>query len=206
METAGIVGSAGDRGENPAGSAMSASHLLELLGALRFAAEKHRNQRRKGADRPPFINHAIEVAEILARVAGVEDPITLQAAVLHDTLEDTDTLPEELERQFGTEVRRVVEEVSDDKRLPREQRRVEQIRSAPGLSERAKLIRIADKIANVHSVTWSPPVDWSTARRRDYLDWTVRVIDGCRGCSPELERLYDEVLRIGLENVNRGNT
>jgi (p)ppGpp synthase/HD superfamily hydrolase len=180
---------------------MRSSPTAMLLRALSFAARKHRNQRRKGADAPPFINHAIEVAEILATEGGTTDPITLQAAVLHDTLEDTDTEPGEIEAEFGEEVRRLVEEVTDDKSLSSEERRRRQMRLSPALSPRAKLIRLADKIANVRSVTWNPPVDWSVHRRHDYLTWTERVIRGCRGCSPELERLYDEALREGLQVV-----
>ncbi|WP_448598921.1 HD domain-containing protein [Thermoleptolyngbya sp.] len=52
-------------------------------------------------DASPYINHPIEVAEILARVGGVSDVITLQAAILHDTLEDTETTPEEIDAAFG---------------------------------------------------------------------------------------------------------
>jgi (p)ppGpp synthase/HD superfamily hydrolase len=172
-----------------------------LLLALSFAARKHQRQRRKGADAPPFINHAIDVAHILAHEGGITDPVTLQAAVLHDTLEDTDTDPREIEALFGREVRRIVEEVSDDRALGGDERRAAQVARAPVLSTRAKLIRLADKIANVQAVCWSPPLDWSHERRRDYLEWTDRVIAGCRGCSPALERLYDAALKEGLRRV-----
>lgn len=174
---------------------MSEVPAAPLLAALAFAADRHRDQRRKGAGSPPAINHAIEVAEILARVGGVSDLVTLQAAVLHDTLEDTATTPAEIEAAFGPEVRRVVEEVSDDKGLPQSERKRLQVRQAPRLSERARLVRIADKIANVRAVAYAPPVHWSLERRRDYLEWTEEVVAGCRGCSPPLERLYDEALR-----------
>ena len=164
-----------------------------LLSALHFAADKHRDQRRKGEDASPFINHPIVVAETLARY-GVTDPVTLQAAVLHDTIEDTECTPEELERVFGPEVRAVVLEVSDDELLPKQARKAAQIRNAPQLSHRAKLIRIADKISNVHDVVHSPPSDWSLDWRRDYVDWTERVVDGCRGTDQRLEACYDRVL------------
>lgn len=164
-----------------------------LLAALHFAADKHRDQRRKGEAASPYINHAIVVAEILARV-GVTDPLTLQAAILHDTVEDTETTPEELLRTFGEEVRDVVMEVTDDNALPKRERKERQVRRAPGLSRRAKLVRIADKIANVHDVLHAPPADWPLDWRRSYIDWTERVIEGCRGTSPELEARYDEIL------------
>lgn len=180
---------------------MRSSPQADLLAALAFAAEKHRDQRRKGFDRPPFINHAIEVADILARLGGVDDTVTLQAGVLHDTLEDTSTTGEEIERHFGPEVRAVVEEVTDDTALTRAERRAAQEKGASGLSERARLVRIADKIANVGSVGRTPPQEWSPERRREYLEWTRRVVEGCRGCSPQLDRLYDACLAESLRLV-----
>lgn len=165
-----------------------------VLDALAYAAEKHRDQRRKGADRTPFINHAIEVAELLARVGGVTDPVTLQAAILHDTLEDTPTTPAELEAAFGPDVRRIVEEVTDDTLLPQEERKALQEERARQLSEPARKIRLADKISNVKAVTTAPPVDWPLDRRRDYVEWTERVIAGCRGICEPLELLYDAAL------------
>lgn len=173
------------------------STLATLLKALHFAAFKHRDQRRKDVEASPYINHPIEVAELLARVGGVNDPVTLQGAILHDTIEDTKTTPEELEAEFGPEVRRVVDEVTDDKRLPKAERKRLQIEHAPHLSERARQVKLADKIANVRSVTQEPPAGWSLARRQDYLDWTEQVVAGLRGCNPPLENLYDRVLEAG---------
>jgi (p)ppGpp synthase/HD superfamily hydrolase len=175
-----------------------------LLKALAFAAARHRDQRRKGAGAPPFINHSIEVAEIIARVAGVTDPITLQAAVLHDTLEDTETRADEIEAEFGPEVAAVVLEVTDDRRLSREERRRRQEADAAGLSTAAKLIRVADKVANVRAIAHAPPVDWSTERRLDYVRWSQRVVTGCRGCSPDLEAYYDDAAREAAAVLEAG--
>jgi (p)ppGpp synthase/HD superfamily hydrolase len=171
--------------------------IAMILKALHFAANKHRDQRRKGLEASPYINHPIEVAELLARVGGVTDPIILQGAALHDTIEDTKTTPEELEAAFGPEVRRVVEEVTDDKRLPKTERKRLQIDHAPHLSERAKQIKIADKISNVRGVTQAPPADWTLERRQEYLNWTAQVVAGCRGCNPSLEEFYDQMLEEG---------
>jgi (p)ppGpp synthase/HD superfamily hydrolase len=180
---------------------MNETPVAGVLRALAFAAHKHRDQRRKGAGAPPFINHAIEVAEILTSRAGVTDVATLQSAVLHDTLEDTDTTPEEIEAEFGTEVRMTVQEVTDDKTRSGAERRDLQVAGAPALSHRAKLIRLADKVVNIESVVSNPPIDWTVERRRDYLNWTRKVVAGCRGCNPSLERLYDDTLRRGLEAI-----
>ena len=118
---------------------------IELLKALHFAAIKHRDQRRKGQEAAPYINHPIEVAEMLARVGNITDLIVLQSAFLHDTIEDTQTSAEEIEQLFGSEVRAVVLEVTDDKNLPKDVRKRLQIEHAPHLSDRAKLVKIADR-------------------------------------------------------------
>jgi (p)ppGpp synthase/HD superfamily hydrolase len=173
--------------------------IVALLQALQFAADKHRDQRRKGAESSPYINHLIEVAEILARVGGITDVVTLQAAILHDTLEDTQTTLEELEDAFGPEVRSIVEEVTDDKRLLKTERKRLQIEHAPYLSTRAKLVKLADKISNVRSIVQTPPAEWSLERKREYLDWSAQVVEGCRGCNLALERAYDEILAEGRQ-------
>ncbi|MDG2617253.1 HD domain-containing protein [Thermoleptolyngbya sichuanensis XZ-Cy5] len=172
-----------------------------LLSAIYFAANKHRDQRRKDVDTSPYINHPIEVAEILARVGGVSDVITLQAAILHDTLEDTETTPAELDAAFGVEVRQVVEEVTDDRQLPKPERKQRQIEHAPHLSERAKQVKIADKISNVRSVTETPPTHWTLERRLEYLDWTEKIINGLRGDNPTLEAYYDQLLSTGRAKI-----
>ena len=174
-----------------------------MLRAVEFAAEKHRDQRRKGAGASPYINHPIEVAAMLANVAAVLDVAILAAAVLHDTVEDTRTSPEELEAAFGREVRLVVQEVTDDKKLEKADRKRLQVEHAPYLSPAAKLIKIADKIANVREVTEKPPSDWSATRRREYLDWAERVIAGCRGVNAALESRFDETLSRAREVLSR---
>src|SRR4051812_9768931 len=112
------------------GSPQESATPADLLHALHFAADKHRDQRRKDVGASPYINHPIEVAELLARVGDITDRVTLQAAILHDTIEDTNTTPEELDAAFGPDVRRVVEEVTDDKNLKKEERKRLQIEHA----------------------------------------------------------------------------
>jgi (p)ppGpp synthase/HD superfamily hydrolase len=167
---------------------------VALLKASTFAARKHRDQRRKDAEASPYINHPIEVAEILARIGGVDDITLLQAALLHDTVEDTQTSPDELEREFGSTIRKLVEEVTDDKTLPKLERKRLQIKHAPHLSPRAKLIKLADKICNVRDVMYTPPKAWDQRRRVEYLDWAARVVAGCRGTNRTLEQYFDTLL------------
>jgi guanosine-3',5'-bis(diphosphate) 3'-pyrophosphohydrolase len=167
---------------------------VELLRAVDFAADKHRDQRRKDADRSPYINHPIAVAKLLAQVGGLSDLLTLQAAILHDTIEDTKTTPDELEKEFGVEVRDLVVEVTDDKLLPKAERKRLQIKHAPHLSERARVIKIADKICNILDITHSPPTDWALERRVEYINWAGNVVAGCRGVNERIERRFDEVM------------
>jgi guanosine-3',5'-bis(diphosphate) 3'-pyrophosphohydrolase len=170
------------------------SNLAKLLRAIRFAAEKHRGQRRKGQDASPYINHPVAVAELLARVGRVTDLVVLQAAVLHDTIEDTETTREELDREFGVDVRRLVEEVTDDKSLPKQERKRMQIEHAPSLSANAKQIKLADKTYNIMDVSDSPPADWPLQRKQEYLEWAKAVVKGCGGCNPALEQEFDRVV------------
>jgi len=168
-----------------------------LLKAVQFAAGKHQDHRRKDVAASPYINHPIGVAHLLADIGGVIDLDTLVAAILHDTIEDTETTPGELEEQFGRAVRDLVEEVTDDKTLEKAVRKQMQIEHAPHLSPGAKAIKLADKIENMRDVIESPPADWSLARRIEYLDWTEKVVAGCRGTNGALEKLYDQVLAKG---------
>jgi GTP diphosphokinase / guanosine-3',5'-bis(diphosphate) 3'-diphosphatase len=163
-----------------------------VLAASAFAAHKHRDQRRKGADASPYINHPIAVANVLANEAGVTDAATLAAALLHDTIEDTDTTVDELEGAFGREIAAIVLEVTDDKKLPKQVRKRLQIEHAATLSRHAKLVKLADKICNLRDMSRSPPVDWSIERRAEYFAWAKNVVDQIRNVSPVLERLFDD--------------
>jgi guanosine-3',5'-bis(diphosphate) 3'-pyrophosphohydrolase len=174
-----------------------------LLKAARFSAEKHRSQRRKGGDALPYINHPIEVAYLLANVGGITDLKTLVAAVLHDTVEDTGATFEELEALFGQEVRALVAELTDDKKLPKAERKRLQIEHASRMSAGAKAIKIADKICNVRDVAHNPPAGWSVEARRQYLQWAQKVVAGCRGSNSGLEQRFDEVAQEGWSKLGR---
>lgn len=182
------------RQESSAGSHVRFDEIAAIFAALHFAADKHRDQRRKGECASPYINHPIEVAELLVRVGGVTNTTLLQAAILHDTVEDTETTPKELEQRFGPAVRRLVEEISDDKSLPKEERKRLQIAHAASLSAGARQIKLADKICNVRDITSKPPRDWSLERRIRYLEWSEQVVAGCRGVNERLEQAFRESL------------
>ncbi|MFH7244158.1 MAG: HD domain-containing protein [Spirulina sp.] len=174
-----------------------------VLQALQFAALKHRDQRRKDAAASPYVNHLITVANLLANTGAVTDAVTLMGGILHDTIEDTETTPDELEAAFGPRVRQVVQEVTDDKRLPKADRKRIQIEKAPHLSIHARQIKLADKISNVQDITHSPPAAWSLERCQAYLAWTEQVVAGCRGANPALEALYDQALAAGWQALGK---
>ncbi len=180
--------------------------LRDLLAAIHFAAAKHRDHRRKDPSASPYINHPIAVAEVLARIGGVTDLDVLRAAVLHDTLEDTETSPEELRDAFGPRVAALVAEVSDDKSLAKEERKRLQVEHARHASAGAKLVKLGDKICNVCDVTHEAPEGWNRARRLAYLDWSAEVVAGCRGVSPRLDRHFDDVVRRGRGQIESEGT
>jgi guanosine-3',5'-bis(diphosphate) 3'-pyrophosphohydrolase len=165
--------------------------LGDVIAALTFAADKHRHQRRKDHDASPYINHPIDLANILVNEAHVTDPVVLVAAILHDTVEDTDTTLDELTARFGPEVSAIVAEVTDDKRLPKDARKRHQEEHAPHASFRAQQVKLADKIANLRDLARRPPATWDEARKRAYFEWCKRVIDGVRGRHAVLEALFD---------------
>ncbi len=174
---------------------MTSDSISQVLKAFSFAAHKHRDQRRKNVREFPYINHLIAVAEILWDRGGVSDIPTLVAGILHDSLEDTDTSFEEIEELFGAEVLSIVQEVTDDKRLPKQERKRLQIERAGRASPQARVIKLADKISNIQDLLESPPVKWSRERRLDYVNWAERVIQGLRGTNEPLEQHFDEVCR-----------
>ena len=166
----------------------------QILAAASFAADKHRSQKRKGSDGQPYINHPLEVASLLANVGKIDDADVIVAALLHDTVEDCGVTYEEIEGKFGKTVADYVLEVTDDKSLPKADRKRLQIEHAPHLSHGAKQVKLADKISNIRDVSKNPPADWSVERRREYVEWGEKVVAGLRGANEDLERLFDETV------------
>ena len=175
---------------------MTDDPIPQVLRAAAFAAERHRDQRRKGKDASPYINHPLALANLLAHDCGERDPTLLIAALLHDTVEDTGTTLAEIELLFGADVAAIVREVTDDKSLPKDERKRLQVEHAAHISRAAQLVKLADKICNLRDLAGSPPGDWTRQRLREYFDWAKAVVDRMRGVHPQLEELFDrEYLR-----------
>ena len=165
-----------------------------IVRAARFAAEKHADQRRKGSRRKPYFNHLAEVADLLAEATAGEDAALIAAGFLHDTIEDTATSADELRDLFGADILALVLEVTDDKSLPKLERKRLQIEMTPKKSRRAKLLKMADATSNVRTLEIAPPTDWDTDRMLDYIVWAEQVIVSCRGLNTFLETTFDNAV------------
>ena len=164
-----------------------------LFKALAFSAKKHTKQRRKDLDQSPYINHPIALANILSK-RGIVDGNVLCAAILHDTIEDTETTEKELVEEFGKKITSIVLEVTDDKNLEKSVRKQKQIEHAATISHEAKLVKLADKIANLTDILDSPPSDWSMERKNEYFQWAKAVVNNLRGTHSGLEKDFDSLV------------
>ena len=171
--------------------------VVLVCRALDYAAKKHVSQRRKGVAQEPYINHLAEVAYLLAEATGGNDTNLVIAGLLHDCIEDQGVTYEELGELFGVDVADLVRDVTDDKTLLKAERKRLQIAQAPHKSERAKMLKIADKTSNLRALIVSPPRGWDDKRKRDYFDWAQAVVAGCRGVNGLLEAKFDEAYRNG---------
>ncbi|HET8731040.1 MAG TPA: HD domain-containing protein [Moraxellaceae bacterium] len=171
-------------------SSLSPDSLSLIIRALTFAAEKHRDQRRKDAGASPYINHPIALANVLVNEGGIEDAVVICAALLHDTVEDTETTFREIEDHFGQAIADVVREVTDDKALSKSERKRLQVQHAASASHAARLVKLADKICNLRDMMSSPPAGWDLQRRIEYFEWAKRVVDQVAGTHPGLETSF----------------
>jgi GTP diphosphokinase / guanosine-3',5'-bis(diphosphate) 3'-diphosphatase len=163
-----------------------------VLKAADAAARWHVHQRRKGPAEEPYINHLVEVAMLAADATGGKDTNLVTAALLHDAIEDCEVPRQLIAEAFGDDVASLVEEVTDDKSLPKAERKVKQVKAASRKSSRAKILKLADKASNLRAIAASPPTNWSVKRRKEYIDWAREVAKGLRGVNQKLEDQFDE--------------
>ena len=176
------------------GEPIPSAPVQRIFAAAKFAAEKHSAQRRKGAAAEPYINHLIEVAQLISGSSEMLDINLVMAGLLHDTIEDTGTTAQELERLFGSDITSLVLEVTDDKSLPKEVRKALQVQNAPHKSVRAQVIKLADKISNLRAVLNSPPTTWSAERKRQYFAWAQQVVNALSTPNPVLKAEFDRTI------------
>jgi (p)ppGpp synthase/HD superfamily hydrolase len=175
---------------------------VAVLRATDIAARWHVHQRRKGVAQEPYINHLLEVASLVAEATGGSDPNVVIAALLHDAIEDQGVTSETVACEFGEHVADIVMEVSDDKALPKEERKRRQVENAGKKSREAKLIKLADKTSNLRTIASSPAADWSVERRLEYVEWAKSVVAGLRGTSPWLEKQFDEAAVRAMQSLD----
>ncbi|MFG1374605.1 HD domain-containing protein [Xanthobacter oligotrophicus] len=188
---------------NPAAElAASAPPLALVVRALAFATLRHTDQRRKGRRAQPYVNHLAEVALLVSEATGGQDAALVAAALLHDVVEDQDVTAAEIEATFGAEVAGLVMEVTDDKALEATERKRLQVAHAPHLSARAKVLKLADKTANLRSLAEDPPQDWSQARARAYVEWSRAVVEGLAGACPALEGAFDQAAEEAIAAID----
>jgi (p)ppGpp synthase/HD superfamily hydrolase len=169
--------------------------LASVLRAAHLAAQWHVHQRRKGAAGEPFINHLLEVSNLVTQATSGSEPNVTIAALLHDAIEDQDVTAETIASEFGQHIANIVLEVTDDKSLPKaERKRLQIVETAPHKSREAKLVKLADKISNIRAIANSPAPDWTVRRKLEYVRWAKDVVAGLRGTSPWLEEKFDEAV------------
>jgi len=164
--------------------------LLGLTRAYDYACRKHAGQRRKGASAEPYVNHLAEVAGMVAQATEGRDVNLVIAALLHDVVEDQGVKREEVAALFGEDVAALVMEVTDDKRLPKDERKRLQIEHAAHISAQARILKIADKTSNLRAIQRSPP-PWPHSRKQRYFAWAKAVVDNARGVNAWIDAQFD---------------
>jgi GTP diphosphokinase / guanosine-3',5'-bis(diphosphate) 3'-diphosphatase len=176
---------------------------LQVLKAADAAAKWHVHQRRKGPAEEPYINHLLEVAMLVADATGGTDTNLVIAALLHDAIEDCEVPRELIAETLGDDVASIIEEVTDDKTLPKQVRKDEQVKTASKKSLTAKLLKLADKTSNLRAVAVSPPADWSVRRKKAYVDWSRELVNkGLRGANQKLEEQFDQAAAAAERSFN----
>ncbi|KAF2074775.1 hypothetical protein CYY_003921 [Polysphondylium violaceum] len=167
--------------------------IATLMKTIEFASIKHRDQRRKDKHSTPYINHPIGVANQISQIGKVYDTVVLQAALLHDTVEDTNTTKDELVKEFGQKVADIVMDVTDDKSLPKVERKKHQVEHAAHISREAKLVKLSDKLYNLSDILGNAPPFWTVSVIQGYFVWGKAVVNQIRGTNKALEEKLDQV-------------
>jgi guanosine-3',5'-bis(diphosphate) 3'-pyrophosphohydrolase len=185
---------------------MTAQEIQEVCMGVEFAAEKHQLQTRKNPEKTPYISHPIGVANYLIDTGEVRDPSIIIGALLHDTVEDTQTTWEEIEKRFGVRVANYVREMTDDKSLDKEARKRSQIVAASQKSKGAAQIKLADKLYNLNDLSHQPPKDWSQLRIDQYYEWAHSVIHRLPKVNDKLFQAVNDVINAHWENEQDSET
>ena len=174
----------------------------KVFQALIFAADKHKNQRRKDLENTPYINHPIEVANFLIK-HGITDSNIIICALLHDTIEDTNTSFEEIKELFGEEIALTVRDCTDNKKLDKITRKKEQIEHAKYIRNNAKLVKLADKYSNISMLAINPPSKWSPEEIIGYTHWGYAVCKNLFGINEKIDKTVSDMFKS--YNISENN-
>ena len=175
--------------------------IVLITRAFNFASSRHSEQRRKGQAQEPYVNHLAEVAELVAETTNGNDANLVAAALLHDTIEDTHTQPNELVTLFNEDIASLVGEVTDDTTLLKAERKKIQIANAPKKSPRAKILKLADKTSNLRSIAKSPPKNWDSSRKAEYINWAVKVVEGLGTVPTGLKSHFEKAAQTARDSI-----
>lgn len=177
-----------------AGESLIVDDVYRIIDGISFSSEKHQFQTRKNILKTPYIIHPIGVANNLMTIGKVRDADVIIAALLHDTVEDTDTTFDEIEKRFGVRVTDFVKEVTDDKSLAKDVRKRLQIEHAPHKSFGAAQVKLSDKLYNLSDMAKCPPEGWEPERLDAYFQWAQNVVDNLPWVNAPLKQAVDEVI------------
>lgn len=165
---------------------------LKFGEALVFTNRWHLTQVRKDLEQTPYISHLLAVASMVLERGGDEDVAI--AALLHDTVEDTECLPEYIEDMFGEEVLKIVLELSEDKSLSKLERKKAYAKSVEFMSEAAVLVSYCDKLHNLQSYCKSPELfgDFQKEFYQDLIpEYDKRILN-----VNEMESLFNKLVGV----------
>ncbi|MDR2539287.1 MAG: HD domain-containing protein [Chlamydiales bacterium] len=159
----------------------------QILQAMEFSTEKHRFQTRKNDRKTPYVSHCFEVAYKVMSVGEVRDLTSILASLLHDILKDTQTTVEEIEKTFGTQVAKVVDELTGDRKLSLQEKKRQETIHASYRSKPAAIVQLADTLCNTLELLNHPPKGWSRKYIDQYFQWAQTVVDRLPLVNPKLK-------------------
>ena len=171
--------------------------------ALAFATKKHDGQMRKDGV-TPYIVHPIGVADLVAEYSQDDTYLDtmIVAALLHDTLEDTDTSYDELWEKFGDSVADIVDELTSDKEECKRIGKGKYLKiKMQNMSEEALTIKIADRLYNMRDVACMKP-----EKIQQFIDQNEEIISWLRHNRANLTETHIGLLKALEEEVNFAKT
>jgi (p)ppGpp synthase/HD superfamily hydrolase len=168
-----------------------------------FAERAHFGHTRSNQAKEPYINHLREVANLVKISGGDTEEVC--AGLLHDSVEDTSVTLNEILENFGPEIYKIVEALTDkpeSNKLPTLERKTLQAKHVKRENTKIKRVKLSDQISNVICVTVDPPLKWERQKCIDYIEGARRIAFECSGVSEYLDKKFNEVHRKALVKYN----